>query len=298
MARHAEDSGALPASFVISMPVLDFILNCAALLLWLNGRSRRLTNLPRVPGITLIATLKSAQHQPSGRWPAHLALAVLLFARAILYWQAGGAARWMPTIPLGPITLHFRNDIFMPMLLFSLVGFLFWLAVFYFSLLLLAVGNRGELENNAWVALVRAHLGPFARWPAPVLLLVPLVITFLLWLALGPVFGALQLAAPASSFAQLAKQALVIGLSAWLPWAYVMAGVFALHFLASYVYFGSAPFWNFISVTARQLLRPLALLPLRLGKLDLAPLLGLALMVAVILYAPRGLTWLYGRLAV
>ena len=280
------------------MPVLDFILNCAALLLWLNGRSRRLTNLPSVPGIALLATLKSAQRKPTDRWPSHLALVVLLFARAILYWQVGSAARWLPTIPLGPITLHFRNDMFMPMLLFSLLGFLFFLAVFYFSLLLLAVVNHGGVESNAWVALVRAHLGLIARWPAPVLVLVPFVITFLLWLALGPVFGWLQLAAPASSFAQLAKQALVMGLSAWLPWAYLIAGVFALHFLASYVYFGSAPFWNFISATARQLLRPLALLPLRLGKLDLAPLLGLGLMVAVVIYAPRGLTWLYERLAV
>ncbi len=280
------------------MPVLDFILNCAALLLWLNGRSRRLTNLPRVPGIALIATLKSAQRKPVDRWSSHLVLLVLLIARAILYWQVGTSAGWMPTIPLGPITLHFRNDMFMPMLLFSLLDFLFFLAVFYFSLLLLAVVNRGGLENNVWVALGRAHLGPFARWPVPVLLLVPFGITFLSWLALGPVFGALQLAAPASSFAQLAKQGLVMGLSAWLPWAYLSAGVFVLHFLASYVYFGSAPFWNFISATARQLLRPLAALPLRVGKLDLAPLLGLALMVAVIIYAPRGLTWLYERLAV
>lgn len=279
------------------MPVLDFILNCAALLLWLNGRSRRMTNLPSVPGIALIATLKSAQRRPSERWPSHLWLAALLLARAILYWQIGGAARWMPKIPLGPITLHFRNDMFMPMLLFSLLGFLLFLAVVYFSLMLLAAVQRGALENNPWPALVRAHLGPLARWPAPLLVLMPFVVTFLFWLALGPVFGWLQVAAPASSFNQLAKQALVIGLSAWLPWAYLIGGVLALHFLASYVYFGRAPFWNFIHALARQLLRLFAFLPLRLGKLDLAPLLGLALMITVIIFAPPGLTWLYQRLA-
>lgn len=279
------------------MPVLDFILNCAALLLWLNGRSRRLTNLPSVPGIALIATLKSAQRRSAERWPSNLVLAVLLSARAILYWQVGTSARWMPTIPLGPITLHFRNDMFMPMLLFSLLGFLLFFAVFYFSLMFLAAVNRGERENNAWLALIRAHLGPLARWPAPVLLLTPLVVTFLLWLALGPAFGWLQVAAPTSSFNQLAKQALVIGLSAWLPWAYLIGAVFTLHFLASYVYFGRAPFWNFIHAIARQLLRPFAPLPLRLGKLDLAPLLGLALMIAIIIFAPQGLTWLYQRLA-
>lgn len=279
------------------MPVLDFILNCAALLLWLNGRSRRLANLPRVPGIALIATLKSAQRRPEDRWPSHLALVVLLFARAILYWQVGTSARWMPTIPLGPITLHFRNDMFMPMLLFSLLGFLLFLAVFYFSLMILAAVNRGARENNAWLALIRAHLGPLARWPAPLLLLTPFVVTFLLWLALGPLFGLLELSAPASSFAHLAQQALVIGISAWLPWPSIIAGVFALHFLTSYVYLGSAPFWNFINATARQFLRPLVWLPLRLGKLDFAPLLGLALMALIIIYAPRELTRLYELLA-
>jgi uncharacterized protein YggT (Ycf19 family) len=280
------------------MLVLDFILNCAALLLWLNGRSRSLTNLPRVPGIALIATLKSAQRRPKERWPSKLVLIGLLFARAVLYWQIGTSVRWMPTIPLGPITLHFRNDMFMPMLLFSLSGFLLFLAVFYFSLMILAAVNRGTLENNPWLALIRAHLGPLAHWPAPLLLLAPFVITFLLWLALGPLFGWLEVSAPASSFAHLAKQALVIGISSWLPWPSVIAGVLALHFIASYVYLGSAPFWKFINATARQLLRPLAFLPLRLGRLDFTPLLGLALMVLVIIYAPQGLTWLYQRLAI
>jgi uncharacterized protein YggT (Ycf19 family) len=279
------------------MPALDFILNCAALLLWLNGRSRRLTNLPSVPGIALIATLKSAQRRPAERWPSHLVLAILLLARAILYWQVGTSAHWMPTIPLGPITLHFRNDMFMPMLLFSLLGFVLFLAVFYFSLVILAAMNRGARENNTWLALIRAHLGPLAHWPAPLLLFMPFVVTFLSWLALGPVFGWLQVAAPTSSFNQLAKQALVIGLSAWLPWAYLIGGLFTLHFLASYVYFGRAPFWNFVHASARQLLRPFASLPLRVGKLDLAPLLGLALMIAVIIFIPQGLTWLYQRLA-
>lgn len=279
------------------MPALDFILNCAALLLWLNGRSRQMASLPRVPGIALIATLKSAQRRPADRWPSQLVLAALLFARAILYWQIGSAARWMPTIPFGPITLHFRNDMFMPMLLFSLVGFGFFTAVFYFSLLLLALLNNRQTESNHWLALVRAHLGRFARWPAWVLALVPFVVAFLFWLAAGPLFGWLQLAVPAASFAQLTKQALVIGLSAWLPWPWIIAGVLGLHIAASYVYFGPAPFWDFINATARGGLRPLAVLPLRAGKVDFTSPVGLALMIGIILYAPRGLTWLYERVA-
>jgi uncharacterized protein YggT (Ycf19 family) len=279
------------------MAVLDFILNCACLLLWLNWRSRGLTNLPRASGIALIGTLRKAERRKTERWPSSLVLLFVLLARAILYRQAGGSAQWVPTISLGPITLHFRSDLFMPMLLFSVLGFLVFLAAFYFSLLLLAAVNRSVPNNNSWLGLIRAHLGIVSRLPAPLMLLAPFVLTFLFWLALGSLFGALHFVAPARSFEHLLRQAAIISASGGWVWPYVLAVIFLLHVVSSYVYLGSAQFWNFINVTARQLLRPIALLPLRVGKLDFAPLLGLALMLLLIFYAPRGLAWLHQRFA-
>src|SRR5262245_8909127 len=112
------------------MAVLDFILNCACLLLWLNWRSRGLTGLPRSPGIGLIGTLRRAERSRADRWPSLVALAVLLLARAILYTQIGASLRWMPNLSLGPFALHFRTDDFGRMFLFSLLGFVRFLAVF------------------------------------------------------------------------------------------------------------------------------------------------------------------------
>jgi uncharacterized protein YggT (Ycf19 family) len=94
------------------------------------------------------------------------------------------------------------------------------------------------------------------------------------------------------------EQAFVIGLGAWLLWQYVLATVLLFHLVSSYVFFGSAPFWSFITTTARNLLQPLARLPLRAGKIDFTPVLALLLLAAIVIFAPRGLAWLYGRFAV
>jgi uncharacterized protein YggT (Ycf19 family) len=127
------------------------------------------------------------------------------------------------------------------------------------------------------------------------MLLAPFALTFLFWIAVGPLFGALKLGTDAKSFLHLAGQAAVIGLSAWLVWPYLLAVVLLLHTVSSYVYLGKSPFLNFITTTARNLLRPLAPLPLQIGKIDFAPLLMLGLLALVIAYAPGWLTWLYRR---
>jgi uncharacterized protein YggT (Ycf19 family) len=279
------------------MAALDFILNCACLLLWLNWRSKRLANLPAVPGIALVGTLKRADRRPVERWPSSFVLLMVLFVRALLYWQVGPAAHWTPNIRLGPIVLYFRSDMFSRMLIFSLLGFLFFLAAFYFSLLLLAALNRSAPQSNPWHALVRAHLGALARLPGWLMPLLPFIFTCVFWIALGPLFGTLKLVVPAKSFTQLMGQAVVIALGAWLLWQYIIAVVLVLHIASSYVYFGNAPFWNFINLTARNLLRPLAIVPLCIGKLDLTPVLAMLLLVAAVIFAPRGLAWVYSNIA-
>ena len=279
------------------MAVLDFILNCACLLLWLNWRSRGLTGLPRSAGIALIGTLRRAERSRGDRWPSLVALSVLLLARGIFYTQIGGSLRWMPNLWLGPLALHFRTDDFGRMFLFSLLGFVRLLVIFYFSLMLLAAVNRRALDNDPWMALIRAHLGRLRRCPAWLMLLAPFLITFLFWLVLGPLLAVLKLVTPAKSFQQLAGQAFAIGLGGWLSWQYVIAAVLVLHIVSSYIFLGSAPFWNFITDTARNLLWPLTRFPLRVGRIDLAPPCALLLVAMIALFAPSGLAWLYGRFA-
>ena len=280
------------------MSVLDFILNCAGLLLWLNWRSRGLSGTGRAPGIALISTLRRAETQRRDAWAAPLILVSVLFLRAVFYWQIGPALGWLPRLPFGAIVLHFRSDMFTRMLVFSLLGFLLFLAVFYFSLLLLAGTSRSSSQGDPWVGWVRAHLGPMARLPGWFQLLLPPVITFCVWIIIGPLLGLMGIQASAVSFRHLGEQAVVIGLGSWLGWQFLVIAVLVLHMLASYVYLGNAPFWNLITITAQNLLRPLAGLRLRAGKIDFAPLLALTVVVLAAYLVPQLLVWLYARLPV
>jgi hypothetical protein len=278
------------------MAILDFILNCACLLLWLNWRSRGIAGVPRTPGIALVGTLRRAERTREDRWPSPLVLLLVLFLRSILYRQFGSAVRWTAALPLGPITLHFRSDDWGLMLAYSLVSFVVFLAGFYFCLIPVAAVN-GSPRNDRWSLLVRAHLGPLVHLPNWLLLIVPYLATFCFWLLFAWAFGALGLQLPPANMGQVVQEASVVGLNGWLVWRYVVALVLGLYVLSSYVYLGNAPLWLFISNTARAWLRPLEWLPIRVGKLDLAPVLALAVVIALWMFSPVLLSRLFDAVA-
>ena len=70
----------------------------------------------------------------------------------------------------------------------------------------------------------------------------------------------------------------------------------SLHLLNSYIYFGKHPFWNYVTAEAQTLLRPLRAVPLRAGKADFAPVVGIVLVFLFAELAERGLAALYLRL--
>jgi uncharacterized protein YggT (Ycf19 family) len=134
------------------------------------------------------------------------------------------------------------------------------------------------------------------RLPAFVKILLPCLITGLLWLGISPLLAKVGFQLPAKSLTHTAQQAAVIGLGAIMVWKYLIAGLLLVHLVTSYVYLGNAPFWTFTSVTARNLLHPLRWLPLRFGRIDLSPLLGAALVLALGEIADHWLPVLYRRL--
>src|SRR5436305_2141411 len=90
-----------------AMAVIDFILNIASLLLWLNWRSLKFDPLATTSAASLAGTLKRAAPRRVKRWHFAAALAAVLFFRAWLYWQIGSAVNWTPSLPLGAIALSF-----------------------------------------------------------------------------------------------------------------------------------------------------------------------------------------------
>jgi hypothetical protein len=280
------------------MGLINLILDLAGLLLWLNWQSIRFDPLVKTTPATLAGTLRRAEPSRLKRWHLLAGLGVLLLLRAVLYWQIGSAVDWTPNFHLGgvDITIPFRSDSWWRMTLYSVLSFAGTLGVFYLWLLLLSLVNGPAADSDAWQRQVRAHLGRVDRWPWPVKLVLPLAVCCLCWYATSSILSRLDLIPPAVSGAHRLEQSAVVGLGSYLSWRYFIGGLLALHLVSSYVYLGGQPVWGFITLTGRNLVRPLGWVPIRVGKLDFAPLAAIGLVFFAGELAERGLTVLYQHL--
>ncbi len=269
------------------MGLIDSILNLVGLLIWLTWRSIHFDPLNRTPPATLVGTLRRAEARRLKSWQLPAALVVLLALRALLCWEIGSSAEWTPRLDLGLVVPPMRSDVLQSALLFSLLSFVRVLIVFYFWLLVLTVINRGTAEPDAIQKLVRLHLGRMARWPWPLQILLPILLVAALWIALHPLLVHLHLIDRTRSFAQLAEQGGLIGLCLLFTLKFLLPVFLGLYLIASYVYMGANPVWEFVSTTARNLLAPLRCLPLRFARLDFAPVVGVALILLLLHWLPN-----------
>jgi uncharacterized protein YggT (Ycf19 family) len=270
------------------MGIVDLILNLAGLLLWLNWRSIRFDPLAKRTPATLMGTLRPAAPKKLRRWHFLIFIATLLFLRAVIY-------RWLAPFWVGHLDLlvtdpPFRSDWFGRMLGFSFLSFGLTLGIFLVGLLFLSLLSGPEPIHS----LVRIPLGRVDGWPRWVKILLPWSAMALIWLALSWPLNWMQ-NLPASMALRI-EQSMVVGLSSYLVWKFPAAALLGLHLLNSYIYFGRHPFWKYVNTTAQTLLWPLRKIPLRIGRVDFAPVLAIGSVFFAAEGAGRGLTWLYMRL--
>ncbi len=275
------------------MGYVDFILNLAGLLLWLNWRSVRFDPLGKRKPATLMGTLRPASPKRLRRWHLLVFIAVLLLLRALAYYWLGGKI-WAGKLDLGVTVLSFRSDWFLRMLAFSVLSFGLSLAVFYLALLALSLISGPEPIHG----MVKIPLGWVDDWPKWTKVVLPPVVIIGGWLLAGALLVWLQVLPPAISFSQRLEQAAVIAAGGFLVWKFPLGAILVLYLLNSYIYFGTHPFWKYVNTTGQKLLRPVRSLPfpLRFGRADFAPLVALGLIFLTAELADRGLVWLYGRL--
>jgi uncharacterized protein YggT (Ycf19 family) len=273
------------------MGLLDFILNLIGLLLWFNWRAARFDPLSVSRPATLAGTIRRAEKTAFKRWHLPLGLLALLLLRVPLYVEFGSALNWTGKIDLGTISLPFKSNAtsYIPMLLYSFYSFGLVLAVFLSWVLLLSALKSGATESDPLRQLLQLHLGKMERWSRGTKLLLPLLaLTPIWWLASWPLTFYGIMPAPSDMLARL-LQALLVGFGSYLAWKFLLIGIFALYFVSSYVFFGRQPFWQHLDLVARQLLAPLRRLPLRLGKIDFAPLAGIILVLGIAYVAEHGI---------
>ncbi len=275
------------------MTLIDLILNLACLLLWLKWVDRGSTG--PFSKLSLVGTLRRTETRGK-KWPYLLGLLGILFIRAFFYWQVGSFSGWTPRVWFGVIPLSFRPAYFGHMLLFSLASFLAALAVFYFLLLLLSALSGHEAGADVVHTAVNRQLGRLAILHASMKLLLPWPLFIALWCLLNKIFVLLRILPPPESFAHLLEQGAVASLGIYFCWKYLIAGILLLHLLNSYIYFGMWPFWVFVDQASKKMLRSIAWLPLRLGRVDLAPVLLVVLVLALAQLGERGLIWLFQQL--
>ena len=276
--------------------LINLVLNLAGVVLWLRWREEVMLSSRRAAGGTLLGTLKRATMAPGSRWAWPGLLAALLILRALGYWQVGSAVRWTPSIDLGAVVISFRSDLLGRMVWFSLASLAVFIAGFYYWLFLISAVNRKVSDSDPVQSRVRAHLGILERLPAALKILLPFLLTGLLWVGVGQLLPQAGYPLPKCSLKQTLQQAPIFGLAGFLVWKYLITALLVLHLVNSYVFLGNAPFWSFVNVTSRNLLRPIGWIPLRLGRIDLAPLAGAALVLFLGEVATRGLPVLYERL--
>ena len=273
------------------MGIVDLILNIAGLLLWLNWRSVQFDPLTRRTPSTLMGTLRPASPQKLRRWHFLLLILALLFLRAVIYrWLGAATGSTTSYLSFAVTSLGFRHDVFLQALAFSFFSFGRALAIMYVVLLFFAILAGPQPING----LIKIPLGRVSDWPGWLKIILPFVGTALSWWLASWVFEKLPPQLPTSP-AQKFQGAMVIGLSSYLVWKIPACGILALHLVSSYIYFGRHPVWNYITVTAQTLLRPFKSIPLRIGKVDFAPVLAMAAFFFIFEAAERGLAWLYAH---
>ena len=269
------------------MGAIDSILNLAGLLLWLSWRSMRFDPLAKNLPVTLVGTLKRAESRRLKGWQVALILGTMLVLRAVLYLMVGAPADWIPKLNLEFVVLAFRSDSFRALCVFSCLSFLRALMMLYFWLAALTIINRSSIEADAIQKLVRLNLGRVARWPWPIQILLPYLAAVVLWIGVEPLLVNLGVMAQVHSTAHLFGQAGLVGLGLFLSLKYVLPVFLCLHLIASYIYLGNSPVWDFIAATSTHLTAPLRYLPLRFARLDFTPLAGAVLILALLQWLPN-----------
>lgn len=278
------------------MALLDFILNLVGLLLWFNWRAARFDPLSKFTPATLAGTLRRAERTRLQRWHLPFGLLGLLLLRVPLYLLFGRELNWVGSVDVGVISLSFKAQAasYVPMLLYSFYSFGVMLAVFLMWVLFLSALKSQAPENDSLRQLLRLHLGRIETWPGLLKLLLPLLVIAPLWFGASWPLSHWEILPPVPSLGQRAKQALLVAAGSYLAWEYLIIGILGLYFVNSYVYFGRNPFWQHLDVIGGQLVAPLRPLPLRLGKMNFAPLVGIALVLLLAVFLEQGLELPWG----
>ena len=264
---------------------LDWMTDLVGLMLWLSWRGFGSQPASSRPALTLVSNLRPADGARSRGMPLALpGLGVLLLSRAALHHTL--SPHFAEAVPwsMGAVTVVFRSDLWFRMLGHSLLSWLGMVLKAYVLFAFLVRLRRPEADTDPITQSLRAELGSVARWPWGLALVPFLAGLGVLWLLASPALVSAGLVPARASMAHALQQAVVVALGGlgFLKWPLVLLCL--MRFLLDHVYLGAMPVWEYLHTTGGRLSAGLERLPLRWGRIDLAPL------------AAAGLCWTAGHL--
>lgn len=272
------------------MKTIDWLLNLAALIIWLRWLS--FFSAPTRITLTLAAVVKPAEKgSKRGFFPLFI-IGLIILGRAVFFHYSGAVTNFNPILDLTAISIPFKSASFMMTLLYSICSFLLFLIVFYFWLCILSVLNYKE-ELDIYHRKIVQHLGFIGKIPALFRLLAPFVITASLWLIVSVLFSKIGIVTNPNSFSKHILQSILLSLCLLFSLKYLVLIICALFLCYTYFYLGVHPFWAFIGVTGKRLLRPIRWI--RIGPLDLSPLVMTLVFVYLCLLGEKWFPLLYQR---
>jgi len=267
--------------------LINFILDIAALLLGLSWRSIPFDPLTRATPATLAGTVRRAEPPKLKRWHFLAVMFGLLLLRSVFYWEIGPAVNWTPRINLGIVAPAFPSNAFSASLLFSILSFIRTGMVFHFWLLALVMVNGHSTEWNPLQKLILVQLGWVGRWPRAAQAILPVAVTTVLWMAFHPLLAHVGIVKLAQSASHLLGQGALLGVWLYFSLKHLIPAFLFLHLVSNYVHMGNSPLWDYIGATSRKVLLPLNRLPLRMGRVDFAPLAGIILVLLLLHTLPN-----------
>ncbi len=261
------------------MGLLDFILNLAGLLIWLNWRFLILAKRDPGPGgISLAGTLKSTASARAPSWPYLAGLGGLLLLRALAYYTIGSNLHSNMILSLGIVPISFNPRMLMRMFLFSGLSFLVFAGIFYFWMLLFSIVTRNVTEPDACLRLLRQHLGWWHRRPVWFRLLSPFVLAAAFWLVFGRILEEMGMFPAQSSASVRFFRAFLVGVYAYTFWIPPLVGLLVLYVAQSYVYFGDAAFWKFVQTSGRIVVSWVGKWQIRFQQVEITPIVMVILL--------------------
>ena len=254
------------------MDWLHGILNLAGLLLWITWRAG---TMPRPkPRNSFAGPTPSPGPISKHSWIYLAALVALLGLRAVFYHQFGPGLDWIPSLNLLNESPHFRSDLFPRILAYSVVSFARWLVAAYCCLALLTAVLSQTESSSSWREFLKAQFGWLGSWPSAVHWLAAIGLAIGVHLGEAEWMKAVGVWGKTTDRLRQIPALIALDLRATL---YLIMTLLALYLLNSYVYFGEQPFLKTVNESGKRLLKPLRILPLEMGKIDLAPFIAFIL---------------------